>query len=72
MTSGGELKEVQTRFVTEVRHEFLFFFVLLYVSHITANEHNSSHSNILYRKILNTDYNMKNMRTSVVQVTSKL
>ncbi len=26
---------------------------LLNESHITANEHNSSHSNILYRKILN-------------------
>ncbi len=28
-------------------------FFLLNDSHITANEHNSSHSNILYRQILN-------------------
>ncbi len=34
------------------------FLLLLNVSHITSTEHNSSHSNILYRKILNIDRNM--------------
>ncbi len=35
------------------RNNFFYFIFLLNDSHITANEHNSSHSNILYRQILN-------------------